>query len=232
MKFALGLLLASLFTTTAWYRTDYSIEVTVEDHVLTSVNDKESKHVRIYENSGATSIDEHAFDGCEFTTLMVTNAIRENHAEFPNTLTTLEYTGALEDIKFAIPDNVTVVEYACDEGFLNYWNEFIRPNIDGSICNVNKEHYVKMKLLYSQLKNRNDYANVDSETVETTKDGTGTIRDSIRFLDSYFGNSNKSQMGEKEISQSVMITLILIIASFGMTSIGLFYFLKDRNVIK
>ena len=50
MKFALGLLLASLFTTTAWYRTDYSIEVTVEDHVLTSVNDKESKHVRIYEN--------------------------------------------------------------------------------------------------------------------------------------------------------------------------------------
>ena len=137
-----------------------------------------------------------------------------------------------KDIKFAIPDNVTVVEYACDEGFLNYWNEFIRPNIDGSICNVNKEHYVKMKLLYSQLKNRNDYANVDSETVETTKDGTGTIRDSIRFLDSYFGNSNKSQMGEKEISQSVMITLILIIASFGMTSIGLFYFLKDRNVIK
>lgn len=229
MKFVLGLLLASLFTSSVWnVQIQYSDDIIVEDHVLTAVNDKDSQYIRVYAESGATSIGEHAFDDCKFEYLMVSNKIRENAATFPDTLKTFEYTGAAADINFDLPEDVTVIEYACDEGFLNYWNEFIRPNIDGSICNVNKEHYVKMKSLYSNL----DRWAYDLETVNTTHDGTGTIKDSIKFLDNYFGNSNKSRMTEKEISQSVMITLILIIASFGMTSIGLFYFLKDKKVIE
>ena len=229
MKFSLGLLLASLFTSSAWYNLiQYSDDVTVEDHVLTSVNDKSSDYIRIYAESDATAIGEHAFDGCGFKYLMVSNKVRQNAATFPDTLTTFEYTGPASDINFAIPDNVTVIEYACDEGFLNYWSEFIRPNIDGSICNVKKEHYVKMKSLYSNL---NKYPH-DLDKINSIKDGTGTIKDSVEYLDSYFGNANRSKMTEKEISQSVMITLILIIASFGMTSIGLFYFLKDKKVIE
>jgi len=231
MKSLLGIFIISLLSASWNVVPSYSKNVTVEDHVLTAFNDKSSAYVRIYSESGATSIGEHAFDDCTFTTLMVSNAVRENNAAFPNTLTTLEYTGALSDISFAVLENITVVEYACDEGFINYWNEFIRPNIDGSICNVTKDHYVKMKALYAVLESTQSTTN-DLEVVNSTEDGTGTIKDSVKFLDNYFGNSHKSQMGEKEISQSVMITLILIIASFGMTSIGLFYFLKDRNVIK
>ena len=232
MKLALPLLLAGLFVHSAWVQVpEYSDDLTVEDHILTSVNNKTAQYVRIYETSDVTSISEHAFDDCTFTTLMVSKSVTFVNASFPNTLTTLEYTGSLEDISFAIPDNVTVKEYACDEGFLNYWSEYIRPNISGSICNVTKQHYVRMKTLYASL-SRDDFAVNDLDIVNSTHDGTGTIKDSIAYLDGYFGNANRSQMTEKEISQSVMITLILIIASFGMTSIGLFYFLKDKKVIE
>lgn len=232
MKFALGLLLASLFTSSAWYRAEtFSTDITVNDHVLTAVNDKESHYVRIYKEAEVNTIDEHAFDDCSFTILMVSKTVTTINATFPDTLTTLEFTGSLEEINFTVPENVTVVEYACDEGFLNYWSEYIRPNIDGSICNVTKEHYVKMKSLYSGL-NKFEFITDDLENVNKTKDGTGTIGDSIEFLNNYFGGSSRSKTIEKEISQSVMITLILIIASFGMTSIGLFYILKDKKVIK
>ena len=231
MKGLLGLLLIGISTYSWTVVPAYSTSLTVENHVLNAVNDKTAEYVRIYRNSGATSIGANAFDDCSFTTLMISNSIRTNNAAFPNTLTTIEYTGALTDISFAIPNNISVKEYACDEGFLNYWSEYIRPNIDGSICHVEKQHYVRMKTLYSQLDSNGGEAS-DVEIVNNTSDGTGTIKDSIAYLDSYFGNPSRSQMTEKEISQSVMITLILIIASFGMTSIGLFYFLKDKNVIK
>ncbi len=227
MKTALGLILINLISASWSIVPSYSSDVTVENHVLNSVNDKTSQYVRVYRNSEATSIGENAFDDCVFKTIMISNSVRTINATFPNTLQTIEYTGAETDISFAVPNNVEVREYACDEGFLNYWKEFIRPNIDGSICNVTKPHYVRMKTLYSQLTEQSDI-----DTVEATPDGTGTIKDSITFLDSYFGNPSRSQMTEKEISQSVMITLILIIASFGMTSIGLFYFLKDKKVIQ
>lgn len=231
MKFALGLLLASLLTSSAWYPVEtFSTDLTIENHVLTSVNDKESHYVRIYKEDEVTTVAEHAFDDCSFTILMISKTVTTINATFPDSLKTIEFTGSIEDISFVIPENVEVIEYACDEGFLNYWGEYIRPNIDGSICNVTREHYLRMKSLYSQL-TKLEFKTDDLENVNATKDGTGTIGDSITFLNSYFNASNKSKSIEKEISQSVMITLILIIASFGMTSIGLFYFLKDKKVI-
>ena len=72
---------------------------------------------------------------------------------------------------------------------------------------------------------------IDASKVLEVEDGSATIAESISFLDEYFNQINKSQSRTKEISQSVMITLILIIAAFGMTSIGLFYVLKDKKVI-
>ena len=232
MKLGLGLLLASIITSPFWgITTDYSENFTVEDHVLVSVEEQNHPYLRIYAYKEVTTIGEHAFDNCDhLMDIMISKTVRTVNATFPENVTHIAYTGALDDINFDIPNNITVTEYAYDEGFLNYWREYIRPNIDGSICNVKKEHYLKMKTLYQSLQGSQFYKDVN--TVNNTADGTGTIEDSIEFLDNYFGTSNKSQMTEKEISQSVMITLILIIASFGMTSIGLFYFLKDKNVIK
>ena len=231
MKLELGLLLASLITSPFWgVTTDYSENFTVEDHVLVSVEEENHPYLRIYAYREVTTIAEHAFDDCHFVTMMISTTVTEINATFPTELTTIEFTGSREDISFAIPEGITVVEYADDEGFINYWKEYIRPNINGSICNVKKEHYLKMKSLYKNLEH--SFITKDLNIVNSTDDGTGTIKDSIAYLDSYFGTSNKSQMTEKEISQSVMITMILIIASFGMTSIGLFYFLKDRKVIE
>ena len=229
-KSLFGVLFLSLIT--GWYKINsfsYSDDLTVENHVLVSVNDKDADDVRIYKEREVTSIGANAFDECTFIKIMISNTVRSVEATFPANVV-INYTGALSDISFTIPSDATVYEYACDEGFLNYWKEFIRPNIDGSICSVKKEDYLKMKQLYRSLDNT--YVDNDLDRVNKVSDGDGTIKDSVAFLDDYFSESQKSQDHEKEISQSVMITLILVVASFGMTSIGLFYFLKDKNVIK
>ena len=203
----------------------YSDDFTIDNHVLMSVNDKDAEEIRIYKEKEVTVIDEHAFDGCHFTSIMISTTVIMVNANFTDGIT-INYTGALEDIAFSYPNTVTVYEYACDEGFLNYWTSYIRLDPNGSICDVKKNDYLKMKELYRSLSEE------DVEVVDAIKDGSGTIKNSIKYLDSLFGNVSPSPVKEKEVSQSVMITLILIIASFGMTSIGIFYFLKDRKMIK
>ena len=226
MNWILPLLFVSLFGVSNSLEPAFSTDVTVENHVITSVNDKAAEEVRLYKTLDANTIGENAFDGCAFTSLMISSSITAINASFPETLETINFTGDATNLKVEIPNNVTVNFYACDEGFINYWYEFIRPGINGTICNVTKDHYRQMKLLYSQL---NEY---DRNIVVNTDDGGSKIANGIGFLDNYFSDSSQSTVKEKEISQSVMITLILIIASFGMTSIGLFYILKDKNVIK
>ena len=226
MKFFLPLLLASLITSSNWYVFGSICGVTVENGAVTGVEDKNAMEVRIYKEDNATSIADGAFDDCSFTTIMISYTITEINEEFPNTLKTIDFTGSKEQCLFAIPNDVVINYYACDEGFLNFWSEYIRPGINGSICNVTKSDYLTMKQLYSQL------SETDQNTVLATDDGSGKIANSIKFLDDEFSSSNKSRTTDKEISQSVMITLILIIASFGMTSIGIFYILKDKKVIK
>ena len=204
----------------------YSTDVVVDNHVLTEVTDKTGTEVRIYKEKEVTTIANNAFDGCAFESIMISSTVTTINASFPDTLSLINYTGPSANISFAIPENVVVNEYACDEGFMNYWVEFIRPNISSSICNVDKATYLRMKLLYQEL---SDY---DKAIIDGTADGTGKIADSIAFLDNNFSNSNKANTKEKEISQTAMITLILAVASFGMTSIGLFYLLKDKKVIE
>lgn len=204
----------------------YSTDLQIEDHTLVEVLDKDALEVRIYKESGVTSIASLAFDGCQFESLMISSSVRSVNADYPVSLLTINYTGSLDDINFDIPNNIAVNEYACDEGFLNFWANYIRPDIDGTICNVNKDNYLKMKQLYLNL------SNDDKSVINDKEDGDGTIKDSIEFLDSHFASPSGTKTKEKEISQKSMLTLILVIASFGMTSIGVFYFLKDKQVIK
>lgn len=204
----------------------YSTDFEVNENVLIKVNDTSADYVRIYRSSGITSIALDAFQDCHFSRIMISNNVLEINDNFPDTLTTLEFTGSKQDINFAVPEGIEIKEYACDEGFLNYWTTYIRPNISGSICDVTKQDYLKMKQLYAEL-------NVtDKETINAYDDGSSNIADSIEFLDDNFNSSPRNNIQEADISQSMMLTLILIIASFGMTSIGIFYFLKDKNVIE
>ena len=203
----------------------YSTSFEVVNHELVEINDKNASEIRIYKEREVTRIAFDAFIDCKFSSIMISNTVEEIDSIFPSTLTTINYTSSREDFKFDIPENVTFFEYGCDEGFLNYWSNYIRPNIDGNICNVNKDHYLKMKYLYINLSGE------DKAVVDNKEDGTGTIKDSVNFLDSYFSSSS-SRAIEKEISQSTMITFVLVVASFGMTSIGVFYILKDRKIIE
>lgn len=224
MKWLLPLLF-SIFTLTNTGPLVVSTDLTVEDHVLTSVNDKSAQEVRIYKQAEVYTIADGAFDDCVFESIMISNTVKAINDQFPTSTLIVNFTGSVEEKEFDVPEKITVNYYACDEGFLNYWETYIRPDITGSICNVSEENYTKMKELYSRLNE------TDKETVNQTEDGTGTIKDGIKFLDNHFSNSNNSRVKEKEISQSVMITLILVVAAFGMTSIGIFYILKDKKVI-
>lgn len=202
-------------------KVDYSSMLHVEDGVLVEVIDKTAEEVRIYENDHVTSIAENAFDGCAFTTIMISHTVNEISALFPNNVI-INYTGALPT-----PFNTEgfiVNEYACDEGFLNFWGTYIRPHITDSICEVKRVNYDKMINLYNALSIE------DKDTVNNTVDGSSTIKDSVEFLKTFF-KPKQSTNTTKEITQSTMITIILVIASIGMTSIGIFYFLKDKNII-
>lgn len=225
-RLLIPLLLASTLTSSNWFRTDYEDDFNIKNNVLVEVTNKTTNEIRIYKASGITVVADDAFKDCQFTTIMVSNSVKEINDEFPETLTTFLYTGSEQECDFTISDGIEVKYYACDEGFLNYWTTYIRPGINGSICNVAKADYVKMKELFASL------TDFEKSYVLEVEDGTGKIKNSIKFLDEHFANSNRSQSKEKEISQSTMIALILIIASFGMTSIGIFYILKDRKVIK
>ena len=204
------------------YSTDFVVEngtlMSVSEHARTSYT-----QFRIYSNSGIVAVDANAFDGCNVESIMISDAVR-NFYPVLNEGTIVNLTKEKSAYHFDLPDNVTINEYACDEGFTNYWDLYIRNNVDKSICNVSREHYTKIKALYSNLSEQ------DKLTVKNLEDGTGTIEDSLEYLDSHF-NSSPSKMTTKEISQSVMITVILVIASFGMTAIGIFYVLKDKKVI-
>ena len=225
MKWLVPLLFSSILTLSNGLTPGYSTNITVNDHVLTSVNDKTAQEVRIYKTNEVTTIADGAFDDCTFESIMISKTVRVVNDEFPVSTKTIYFTGSETEMEFSVPNTSSVTYYACDEGFMNYWDTYIRPEIDDSICNVTKDNYQKMKELYTHL------SAYDMEIINKTEDGTGTIKDSIKFLDNHFSNSSGSRVKEKEISQSVMITLILVIAAFGMTSIGVFYILKDKKVI-
>ena len=205
---------------------EYSTDFIVENGVLVGVQNeaKSSYHqFRIYSNSGITSVAADAFEGCTVNSIMISDTVQHFYPVL-NEGTVVNLTKEKSAYSFELPTNLVINEYACDEGFINYWDLFIRNNVDQSICNVSREHYVKIKNLYSNL------SNGDKLTVNHISDGTGTIEDSLKYLDGHF-NSSPSQKVDREIPKTVMITVILVIASFGMTAIGIFYVLKDKKVI-
>lgn len=150
-----------------------------------------------------------------------------------NTFTTvsgfevINYTGSEADFRLLNLDttNITVNYYACDEGFMNYWYTYVRQDETSNICNITKDQYRTLCTLYQNLYEE-DLARVDA-----ISDGEGTIKDSMYFLDNMF-NEGDITPTTKEASKTMMIILILTIATLGMTFICVFYILKERNIIK
>jgi hypothetical protein len=143
---------------------------------------------------------------------------------------TVYYTGTQEEFEqlgIVIDEYTTVLYEACDEGFINFWYENIRTF--SSICDVileqNKPIYEKLMTLYNQL----DITG-DKDTINNYNDGSSTIKESIDYIQSLI-NPSPEPSKPKEMSQDMMLYFVLAVASIGMTSICIFYLLKDKNII-
>lgn len=194
---------------------------------------KENIELRIYksEEKPISEICENAFDGCvNLSTLMVSDTVTTiTSSTFDNLshFETFNYTGSEEqfsELNLSL-DGVKINYFACDEGFINYWNLYVRPNDTANLCDVSRDTYKQMQLLFDEL-SEDDKANV-----KDLQDGDGTILEAIQYLQEKYKEGNKERP-TKEASKSMMITLILIIASIGMTFICIFYLLRERKIIE
>ncbi len=233
------LFLCPMFALSSNTKDEYKAALTTsinerENYTLVSIDDSSlGDEMRIY-NYDDLYIDEianNAFDGTSFTSLALSNCVTiVGESAFANvtTIKTLYYTGSEEEflalgIEYEF-DNIYY--YAIDEGFINYWNKEVRPTKDTNICEITTDQYNYIRELYTDL-NTEDKAVVDAYV-----DLAGVaIKDSIKQLNKLFASANGSNTTE-EWNQTGAITLIIIIAVIGMTSITVFFLLKTKQIIK
>lgn len=201
---------------------------------LDSVDDSElGNELRIYhfDDMVIDEIADNAFAGTNFTSLALTNSVLTvgaNAFNGVNSLTTMYFTGSEEEYSALniSYEFVNVYYYAIDEGFINYWNKEVRPSEEANICDMTKEQYNHIRELYADLSAE------DKAVVDAYEDAAGSsIKDSIKELNRHFAAPNQAKKTE-EWNQKGAITLILIIAVIGMTSITVFYLLKTKQIIE
>ena len=192
-------------------------------------------NLRIYsyhegEQKDIIGIKENAFSGVtNLTSIMIGKGvinITDSSLNF-NSNVTIYYTGSLAEwtsLKLCITNQV--VEYSFDEGFINYWNEFVRPTDSSSVCDISKDTYQILKAKYDSL------GTFDRENVYKYVDSAGeSIEESMEYLDAYFNPKPVEDQKEKKIPKDIALTIVIGIAVFGMTSIAIFYLLMKKNII-
>ena len=225
----IGVPLFNFDKTYAWFRYDnYVLEEKENGNMkLVALKDTSSPFYYIYENSKIDEIGPNAFaNATNSYSVMISNYVKIiDQSAFSNKLTTIYFTGSEQewnDINYSTSKNVNF--YACDEGFINYWNTYIRPNKDTNICETDRLVYGEMKMLYSSLSEEHK-VNVDCYV-----DLSGsTIKDSITYLDEYFSKPVNSNVGY--LPKDKTISIIIAVSVIGMTAIAGLYLLKKRNII-
>ena len=183
-----------------------------------------------YEDMVIDEIADDAFSGTSFTTVAISNCvtnINTNAFRGQDTITTCYFTGSEDEFDSLYPDYTfeSIWYYAIDEGFINYWNKEVRPTAESNICEITNDKYEYVRGLYTSLSAE------DKTTVDAYEDLAGSsIKDSIKELNLHFANPDGPKKSE-EWNQTGAITLILIIAVIGMTSITIFYLLKTKKII-
>ena len=180
-------------------------------------------------NKDITKIGIDAFkDLTNLSSLMISENINqiENNALNISSLQTIYYTGSLSEWnELNYETDLSIMTYSFDEGFINYWNEFIRPSKSASVCDISRERYTELKYKYNQL------GSLDKDIVNSYEDLAGeTIKSSLEYLENYF-NPKQDKPKENKISKDVALTIVIGIAIFGMTSIAVFYLLMKKNII-
>ena len=202
---------------------------------VTSVKDeyKGSNDIRIYrfDEQPIDEISDAAFVDTTFTSIVlskdITHISDNVFTNAPN-IQNIYYTGSLAEfsalnLSF---DTSHVIPYSVDEGFINHWNDVIRPTSDINICNdVSRETYKYTLSLYNNL------TKSDLDIVNAYVDKAGAkIGDSMKELIKHYQESG-SQKKNDQWNQTGAITLIIIVAVIGITSIAIFFLLKTKNII-
>ena len=203
------------------------------NYKLTAVDDSSfASEFRIYHYDDLVidEIDDSAFSSTTFTTLGLTNSVKiVSDAAFNGTsINIINFTGSEEEfVALGLTHQFThIYYYAIDEGFINFWNTYIRPEANSDICEISKETFYKVSALYKSLSD--DDLNVVNAT---TDKGGAKIKDSMKELNRRFANATPTQPKE-EWNQRGAITLIIVIAVIGMTSITIFFLLKTKKIIQ
>lgn len=203
------------------------------NYTLISVDGFTGDEFRIYHYDDLLidEISDDAFLNTNFRTLVLTNSVKKiDKIAFENapSILRLKYTGSESEfsdleLNYEFQDGISF--YAVDEGFINYWNENVRPEKATNICDMTYDSFTKVYSLYKNLSNE------DLETVDAYVDLAGaTIEDSMKELIEIFTKTPASKQTE-EWNQTGAITLITVIAVIGMTSITVFFLLKTKNII-
>ena len=207
--------------------------------IITNVSEsyKSADELRIYgkdyNDDGLLFKQVNSLGTASFTKIMISKDVET----FTPDLTgkTVFYTGTEEEFNtFASNNSITksnlshILYQACDEGFMRFWEDNILPL--ASICDLLDNHtlYDQMMELYNQLSYTGDKAVID-EAHDESRDST--IKDTIEYISSMI-NPVPTPSKKSELSQSTMLIFVLVIASIGMTSIGVFYLLKDKKIIE
>ena len=188
-----------------------------------------------YDDLPIDEISDTAFQDTNFESLMMSNNVTHitNAVFTASKIKHMHYTGSSEEYNALILQREITYQfesisfYSYDEGFINYWNEKIRPTEDTNICgDVTSTTFQEMYGYYRALEDE------DKEVVNDYKDKAGfKIKDSIKELETHFLGPSQTNKTE-EWNQTGAITLIIFIAVIGMTSITIFFLLKTRNIIQ
>ncbi len=216
-----------------YYLNQFEIVLKDDDNYeITGIKDEylNNDEFRIYflEETKITSINVDAFKEVNHDFSIM---ISDNITYLPSSLfdinhnVIVNYTGDLNDLNYTPSDNVEPNDYACDEGFINYWNKFIRPDELSNICLLEIETYQDVNSRYNLLSERDRYY-VDAYT---DKSGS-TIKDAIEYMNVYYDSQSQSQQTDF-LSQEQTVALITGIAILGTTFISVLYFLKQKDYI-
>lgn len=211
---------------------DFIVELNSRgNYTIVDVNNTSSNELRIYydEQKPIDEIADGAFANCvNLRTLMMTRNIQfVTDAAFIDSITTLNYTGSeTEYTALGLTKEFSQLHYyACDEGFINYWNDIVRPDTEISICDMTKSDFQALYALYTGL------SLSERNKVDATLDKAGEkIGDSMKVLINQFKSSQPSQK-TTEWKQSGALTFIIIVAVIGMTSICVFFLMKTKQII-
>jgi len=169
-----------------------------------------TKEATLMISNGITTIDENALEGA--------------------TVSEIKFTGSKEEwtaLNFVTSLDVTY--YQCDEGFINYWNIYVRPEATSNICDVSEDTYNTLKSMYAIL-NASDRSVVDSYSDSANE----TIKDSMAYLKSTYTSSvdTSTETDLTTLEQETYIGIIAAISIFGMSSISIFYLFKRKGIIQ